>query len=87
MLSVFRSLKQVLTGEVVQKSDLQILDGNCNVSLRLKRNNEGAYVVLAHIAAGNAQYVPFTAEEFQKFAAAVSEIKDALAAETSSSAK
>lgn len=86
MVGIIRSLKRVLTGQVVSKSDLQIMDGSCTVSLRMKRDATGVYVVLASIASGNAQYLPFDPNEFEKFAAPVTEMRDALRSENGTQA-
>ncbi|CDZ31145.1 Hypothetical protein NGAL_HAMBI490_60240 [Neorhizobium galegae bv. officinalis] len=78
MSGIFKSMKRVLTGRVIRRSDLHIMDGTCSISLRMKRDSDGAYVVLACTAAGSRQYYPFERSEFESFVTAGSEIRDAL---------
>ena len=74
-------MKRVLTGRVVRRTDLHIMNGNCAISFRMKRDSDDVYVVLACTAAGSRQYYPFEGSEFESFVAAASEIKDALVAQ------
>lgn len=69
MVGIFKSLKWVLTGQVIRKSDVQIMNGNCVVSLRLKRESGDGrfYVVLAMTSSGNYQYFPLETDEFERF--------------------
>jgi hypothetical protein len=78
MSGIFKSMKRVLTGRVVQRTDLHIMNGMCAISFRMKRDSEDAYVVLACTSAGNRHYYPFERSEFESFVAAAIEIKDAL---------
>jgi hypothetical protein len=74
------TLSMAMTGEVIQQIDTPIMDGHCQISLRLKRKKDDsdAYVVLAGIASGNYQYYPMKAEDFVQFADAVQVIKSQL---------
>jgi hypothetical protein len=80
--SVFSTLSMALTGRVVSRIDTPIMDGNCKLSLRLKRKADSdysdGYVVLAGIAAGNYQYYAMTGDEFLRFAEAVEMTKNKL---------
>ena len=80
--SVFSTLSMALTGKVVSQIDTPIMDGNCRLSLRLKRKAgseySDGYVVLAGIAAGNYQYYAMTGEEFLQFTEAVETTKKKL---------
>ncbi len=78
MSGIFKSMKRVLTGRVVRRTDLHIMNDTCSISLRMKRDSDGVYVVLACTSAGNRQYYPFERSEFETFVAAAIEIKDAL---------
>lgn len=80
MAGIFRSLKRVLTGEVIRRADVPMMDGKCVMSFRLKRDNDGVCVVLAANAPGNHHYFPFDPDEFEKFVIAATEIRDALPA-------
>ena len=78
MAGIFKSLKRVMTGEVVRQIDTEIFGGWCTMSLRLKRERNGAeYVVLAAISRGNHQYYPFELHEFDRFVEAVKAIRAA----------
>jgi hypothetical protein len=79
-MGIFSGIAMAVTGKVLNQIDTPIMDGACEVSLRLKqKNNESnAYVVLAGIAAENYQYYPMKAEEFVQFADAVQVIKNQL---------
>ncbi|MBX4906999.1 MULTISPECIES: hypothetical protein [Rhizobium] len=85
MAGLFKSLKRVLTGKIIRQSDVQIMNGSCIMSLRIKRDSGsgGVYVVLASKASGNYQYYPFDAEEFDSFVDAAIEIKKALRSDES----
>jgi len=78
MAGLFKSLKRVLTGQVIRRSDVPIMNGTCVMSIRMKPDSEGDFVVLACKAAGNHQYYPFDTNEFEKFVEAAIEIRDAL---------
>lgn len=82
--SVFSALSMAVTGKVVNQIDTPIMDGNCRLSLRLKRKSESeysdGYVVLAGISAGNYQYYAMNADEFMRFAEAVETTRDKLLA-------
>jgi hypothetical protein len=77
---IFRSIKRVLTGQVVRQVDMKVMGGNAEVSLRVKRegNKPDDYVVLAIKASGNYQYLPFEAEEFDRFVENAISIRDGL---------
>lgn len=80
MAGIFRSIKRVLTGEIIRRSDVPIMNGTCVMSFRLKRDGGGEYVVLAANAPGSHQYFPFDMNEFEKFVQAAINIRDALPA-------
>ncbi len=83
MLGFFRAIKMAATGEVLQQIDTQLLGGSCTVSLRLKQEKSGKYVVLAGIASGNYQYYPMERHEFMEFANNVAQMKTLLLQEPS----
>jgi hypothetical protein len=75
MAGIFKSLKRVLTGEVIRQIDTEI-SGGCTASLRLKREGDGAeYVVLALTGGGNYRYYAFELREFDGFIEAAKEIR------------
>lgn len=78
MAGLFKSLKRVMTGEIVQQIDIPIMNGNCDVSLRLKYDsgNRTHYVVLAGIASGNHQYYAFELDEVDAFLRAAETIRN-----------
>lgn len=78
--TVFRALKRVMTGQVVQQIDTTTGNGLCTMSLRLKRDqsSDELCVVLAGLSRGNYQYFPFSKEEFSDFSKAVRAIDDSL---------
>ncbi|WP_155810787.1 hypothetical protein [Phyllobacterium sp. UNC302MFCol5.2] len=79
MFEIFRAVKMTLTGTVLRQIDIQILEGRCLLSLRLKREKPGShYVVLAGLASGNYQYYPMKRDEFIEFATNVAQMKAAL---------
>lgn len=78
MAGLFKSIKRVMTGQIIRRSDVPLMNGKCVMSLRIKRDSEAVYVVLASNAAGNHQYYPFDTNEFAKFVEAAIEIRDAL---------
>jgi hypothetical protein len=80
--TAFSRLAITMTGDVIRQIDTPIMDGRCQMSLRLKRKGEemDAYVVVADIASGNYQYYPMKSEEFLRFADAVQTTKTHLTA-------
>jgi hypothetical protein len=79
-MGIFRALKQVLTGEVVQKIDTTFDSGLSTISLRLKQNqgSEERYVVLAASSTRKMQYHVFERAEFEQFSQAVEAIRNSL---------
>ena len=75
----WKSISLVLTGDVVQRIDTEVLGGYCTVSLRLKRPHASGmdYVVLAAIAKGNYHYFGFDMDQFDQFIGAVKNIREA----------
>jgi hypothetical protein len=71
----FRGLKQVLTGEVIQR-----IDTTAGLSLRLKRARGSGelYVVMRSATAGELHYHHFTNREFIQFSNAVEAILNSL---------
>ncbi|MFK0273185.1 hypothetical protein ACIQUG_05900 [Ensifer sp. NPDC090286] len=84
MVGLFKSLKWVMTGQVIRKSDVPIMNGNCVLSLRMKRESGSGrlYVVLAMTSSGNYQYFPLEADEFERFVDGAIEIRGALQSAT-----
>jgi hypothetical protein len=78
MAGLFKSIKRVMTGQIIRRSDVPLMNGKCVMSFRIKRDSDGVFVVLASNAAGNHQYYPFDTNEFEKFVEAAIEIRDAL---------
>jgi hypothetical protein len=73
------AFKRVTTGETIKQIDTQIADGNCTISLRVKRRKDSEpYVVMAGLAAGNYQYFAMDPAEFDRLADAVQEIRSDL---------
>ena len=78
--AAFKSLKMVMSGEVVAQMDTVANGGFTRMSLRLKKNGKSGefYVVLAEHSSGNHQYVVFTRDEFGQFSEAVNAIQESL---------
>jgi hypothetical protein len=76
--TIWDSAKMVLTGEVIQQIDTSTQGGLVTVSLRRKRKagSQSEYVVLAVIAPGIEQHVPFDLNEFGRLARAARDIYD-----------
>jgi hypothetical protein len=79
-MGIFRVIKQVMTGEIVQQIDSTANGGAATMSLRLKRDRRSGdhYVVLAGTGPGNYQYFAFDKDEFERFSFAVEAIQSAL---------
>jgi len=79
-MGIFRAIKQVMTGEVIQQIDTAASGGAITMSLRLKRDRRSGdqYVVLAATAPGNYQYFAFDRDEFTAFSHAVDAIQNSL---------
>ena len=77
MVGFFRSLKRLVTGEVVRKIDIETLNGRCTVSVRLKREvgSGDKYVTIASLSSGSSFYMTFDSQEYNQFAEAVSIIQ------------
>jgi hypothetical protein len=69
--------RRALTGKVVKKADV-MLGKYMTISLRLKTNGDGLYVVMACRAAANYQYYPMDLREFQALTDAVLATKAAI---------
>jgi hypothetical protein len=80
LFAAFKTLKNVMSGEVVAEINTPANLGMTTMSLRLKRNTKSDeyYVVLAELSSGNYQYVSFTGDEFDQFFEAVSSTRKAL---------
>jgi len=80
----FRAIKRILTGEILNRIDLEIAGGLGTASLLLKRerNSGNRYVVLV-VRAAWVYYCLFELEEFDRFVEAADEIR---ASQTSSAA-
>ena len=80
LFAAFKTLKNVMSGEVVAQTNTLANGGLTTMSLRLKRNSKSGehYVVLAQLSSGNYQYASFTSEEFVQFSEAVSSTRNAL---------
>lgn len=80
--TIFRSIKMAVSGKVIKRIDTPIMDRQCTISLRLKRDSQGRqYVVLVGIASGNYQYYPMELEELKQLTDAALTIQSAAAAE------
>ena len=79
-MRIFRALKRVMTGDVVQQFDTLANGGSTTMSLRLKRErgSNDQYVVLAGLNAGNYQYFAFDRDEFDHFSQAVEATRNLL---------
>ncbi|MBR1205768.1 MULTISPECIES: hypothetical protein [unclassified Bradyrhizobium] len=85
LFAAFKSIKRVVTGEVVEQMETRANGGFTTMSLRLKQESGSGeyYVVLAELSGGNSQYVAFTREEFGRFSEAVDRMRDRLTAAAS----
>ena len=72
----FRAIKRILTGEILNRIDLEIAGGLGTASLLLKRerNSGNRYVVLV-VRAAWVYYCLFELEEFDRFVEAADEIR------------
>jgi len=79
-MGIFRAIKRMVTGEVIQKIDTTVNGGATTMSLRLKRERSSGdyYVVLAAMSNGNYQYLAFDRDEFDRFSHAVEAIRNCL---------
>jgi hypothetical protein len=78
LFGFFKSLKRVMSGEVIATIDTDIMGGACVLSLRLKQDESSRYVVLAGLASGNYQFYQMDAGEFERFADAVHQMRRGL---------
>jgi len=80
LFAAFKTLKRVMSGEVVAQIDSQANGGFTTISLRLKKDSTSGeyYVVLAELTTGNSQYVVFTKDEFGQFSDTVSALRKLL---------
>ena len=80
LFAAFKTLKDVMSGDVVAETNTLANGGLTTMSLRLKRNSKSGeyYVVLAELSSGNSQYVSFTCDEFGQFSEAVNSTQTAL---------
>jgi hypothetical protein len=76
--ATFKSVRRVMTGEVVQRIETYSNSRVTKMDLSLKREKDGLYVVLAELSRGNRQYVTFSVDEFRQFSQAVQAIEGAL---------
>ena len=76
----FYGVGMILTGEVLDRIDTQIMAGQGQMSLRLKRKDDAseAYVVVVVRHLSNYATYPLVAEEFDRFAEAVQTIRSEL---------
>jgi hypothetical protein len=80
IFDVFKALKRVVTGEVIQRIDTTADGGATTMSLRLKRGrgSDDLYVVMMVGGAGNYRYVAFTNNELIQFSKAVETVLNSL---------
>ncbi|MBN9086910.1 MAG: hypothetical protein J0J01_08390 [Reyranella sp.] len=67
-----------MTGQVVGQMDSLANNGVTVMSVRLKKDRNTYYVVLAQLSSGNSQYVSFTTEEFGQFVDSVNVVRESL---------
>jgi hypothetical protein len=80
IFETFKSLKRMVTGEVIQRIDTTADSGATTMSLRLKRGrgSDELYVVMMVGGAGNYRYLAFTNDELIQFSNAVETILNSL---------
>jgi hypothetical protein len=82
VVGVFKGIWQLMTGEVINASDVTIHNGQTKVTLALRRAKDGdLFVSLKQASAGNTQWLTFEPKEFDQFVATVELIRDGLAFE------
>ncbi len=79
-MGIFKSIKRVVTGEVIRQLDSTGNGGMTTVSLRLKRDRKDTekYVVLALISSGNYQYCSLSTDEFKALVRSALELQEDL---------
>jgi hypothetical protein len=79
-MGIFRELKLLMTGEVIQRIDATSDGGSSTISLRLKRERGSGehYVVLVTGGGGHTQYNLLERDEFEQFSQAVESIRNSL---------
>lgn len=80
MAGFMKSLKRAFMGELLQKTDLRIDDGDVRLTMRLKRDRftHERYVVLGLIASLNYKHAELNEDEFQQFLEAAKVMQKAL---------
>ena len=71
----FKWLKQVLTGEVIQRIDTT---GGVSFRLKRERGSDKLYVVMVVVTAGDYRHIAFTDNQFIQFSNAVETILNSL---------
>nr|WP_299505836.1 hypothetical protein [uncultured Rhizobium sp.] len=68
-----------MTGQVLHRADIPVMNGQTTLSLHLKRDRgtQSDYVVLAMKSAGNYQYAILEIDEFDKFVEAAQSVRSA----------
>jgi len=79
-MGLFRLVKQAITGEVIQKIDIPVIDSGVIMSLTLKkeRGSGDLYVVLKLNEWHFGELFPFDRHEFKTFYQAVKSIRNSL---------
>jgi hypothetical protein len=76
IFEAFKSVKRLVTGEVIQRIDTSADSGGTTMSLRLKRgrDSDDLYTVMMVGGGGNYRYIVFTNDELMQFSNAVETI-------------
>jgi hypothetical protein len=86
LAGIFKSIWQLMTGEVIDSADVTVHNGQTRVTLAARRAKSGElFVSLKHASRGNTQWLTFEPSEFTQFVAAVDHINNALGSEGRSS--
>jgi hypothetical protein len=82
-LGWWKTISMVLTSDEIQRSDTEIHDGYCTMSLRLKRNKRSGmeFVILAGKAMGHHSYFSLDTDQFERFVAEAKYIRTAMQSE------
>jgi hypothetical protein len=80
IFEAFKSVKRLVTGEVIQRIDTTADGGGTTMSLRLKRGrgSDDLYTVMMVGGGGNYRYIVFTNDELIQFSKTVETILNSL---------
>ena len=82
MVGLFKGIWRLMTGEVINSTDVAVHNGQTKLTLALRRAKDGdLFISLKQASAGNTQWIAFEPKEFDQFVEAVGFIQNAMAYE------